>query len=129
MAAAIMGDATEAMGGEEKHLRFPRIRIERPSVAESDRLSVFRAPVFVVNRRAVFGGDGAHVDMFFQFATCWAEISGKAIRQVMVFPWPIGQIRRSGLSTGRGGYLLRFRPGTVFFSDERPFEKSLLSTR
>ena len=58
MAAAVMGDAAVAMGGEEEHLVFPSIGAEGPAVAEDDGLSV--APVFVIDGGSVFGGDGVH---------------------------------------------------------------------
>ena len=58
VAATIMGDAAIAVGSQVDHLAFPGIGIERPAVAEDDGLS--RAPVLVVDFRAVFGGDCAH---------------------------------------------------------------------
>jgi hypothetical protein len=58
VAAAIVGDAAVAVRGEEEHLRFPGIAREGPAVAEDDGLA--GAPVFVIDLRAVFGGDHAH---------------------------------------------------------------------
>lgn len=60
MPAAVVADTTISVRGKEEHLIFPRVRAERPSVAESDRLAVLRTPILVINRRAVRGGDRAH---------------------------------------------------------------------
>ena len=46
MAAAVMGDAAVAAGGQKHHLVFPGVRAQRPAVAEDDGLSA--APVLVV---------------------------------------------------------------------------------
>src|SRR5580692_8632865 len=59
MTAAVMGDAAISARGEEEHLVFESVRAERPSVAEDHRRS--GAPVLVVNLRAVFGCERAHV--------------------------------------------------------------------
>ena len=45
VAAAVVGDAAVAVGGQEQHLRLPAVGIQRPAVAEHDRLSL--APVLV----------------------------------------------------------------------------------
>ena len=58
MAAAVMGDAAVAAGGQKEHLVFPGIRAERPAMAEDYGLSA--APVLVVDLRAVFGRDRGH---------------------------------------------------------------------
>ena len=58
MSAAIMRDATISAVSQEKHLIFPGIRAERPSVAEHYRLLF--APVLVVNLCGVFRGDCGH---------------------------------------------------------------------
>jgi len=44
--------------GEEEHLRLPGIRRERPAMAEGDDRA--RAPVLVVDLRAVLSRDAAH---------------------------------------------------------------------
>ena len=46
VAAAVMGDAAVAAGGQEEHLVLQGVRAERPAVAEDDGLSA--APVLVV---------------------------------------------------------------------------------
>ena len=51
----VVCDAAIAIGRQKKHLRFPGIRRQWPAVTENDRLP--RAPVFVVDLRAVLGGD------------------------------------------------------------------------
>src|SRR5262245_49101561 len=56
--AAIMRDAPIAPGGQEEHLVLPGVRAERPPVAEDDGLP--RAPVLVVDLRAVLRRDGRH---------------------------------------------------------------------
>ena len=45
VAAAVVGDAAVAVGGQEEHLVVPGVGVERPAVAEDDGLS--RAPVLV----------------------------------------------------------------------------------
>ncbi|MNZ70055.1 hypothetical protein D3C78_883750 [compost metagenome] len=59
VATAVMGDATEAVVGEEQHLRFPTVGAQRPAMAEHDRLA--GAPVLVVDLGAVAGCDVAHL--------------------------------------------------------------------
>src|SRR6185503_784453 len=53
-----MGDAAVAASREKHHLVFPRVRAERPPVAENHGPSA--APVLVVDLRAVRGRDRAH---------------------------------------------------------------------
>jgi hypothetical protein len=74
MATAVVGDAAIAVRGEEKHLGFPRVGVQRPAVAEDNGLA--RAPVFVVDLRSVFGGDGIHGFFYFRIVLvaglrCW----------------------------------------------------------
>ena len=45
--APIVGDGAEAVRGHEEHLRFPAVGVQRPAVAEDDRLP--GAPVLVVD--------------------------------------------------------------------------------
>jgi hypothetical protein len=61
MTTAIVRDAAIATRGEEKHLVLEGIGVERPAVAEDDRLS--GAPILVVNLGSVLGGDGWHGDL------------------------------------------------------------------
>ncbi len=58
MPAAVVRDTAKSMGCEEKHLRLPRVRTERPAVTEGDDRPF--APVLVVDFRAVFGDELAH---------------------------------------------------------------------
>ena len=58
VAAAVMGDAAIAAGGQEEHLVLEGVRAQRPAVAEDDGLSA--APVLVIDLRAVFGRDRGH---------------------------------------------------------------------
>jgi hypothetical protein len=58
MSTAIVRDAAIAVGGEVEHLCLPRIGRQRPAVAEADDRA--GAPVLIVNRSAIFGGDCAH---------------------------------------------------------------------
>src|SRR6266849_3068047 len=58
MAAAVMGDAAVTARSQKKHLVFPCVRTKRPAMAEDHGLS--RAPVFVVDSRAVFSRNRAH---------------------------------------------------------------------
>ena len=69
VAAAVVGDAAVAAGGQEQHLVFPGVGAERPAVAEDDRLP--GAPVLVVDLRAVFRFDEWH-ERLLQVA--WADI-------------------------------------------------------
>ena len=58
VAAAVMSDAAISAAGQKKHLIFEGVRVERPAMAEYNGLS--RAPVFVIDLGAIFGGDCAH---------------------------------------------------------------------
>src|SRR3712207_923891 len=60
VAAPIVGDDAIAPVEEVEHLRIPVVGAEGPSMMEDDRLGVLRAPVLVVDFRAVFRRDGAH---------------------------------------------------------------------
>src|SRR5260221_5793078 len=59
MAAPVVGDQAEAFAKEEQHLRVPIIGRQRPAVAKHDGLPL--SPVLIVNLRAVFGSDSAHI--------------------------------------------------------------------
>jgi len=58
VAAAVMRDAAEAVGGQEVHLVLEGIRREWPPMAEDDGLPC--APVLEVNLRAVLGDEAVH---------------------------------------------------------------------
>ena len=59
MSAPVVGDDAIAVIEEEQHLRVPIIGRQRPAVAEHDGLTL--APVLVIDRRAVFRCNCAHV--------------------------------------------------------------------
>src|SRR5215472_6134808 len=59
MTAPVMRDRAEAVLRQEQHLAVPCVRAQRPAVRECDDRAL--APVLVVDLRAVFGGDRAHV--------------------------------------------------------------------
>jgi hypothetical protein len=52
-----MGDDAIAVIEEEQHLRVPVFGLQRPAVAEHDRLTV--APILVIDLTAVLCGDEA----------------------------------------------------------------------
>ncbi|MNN85825.1 hypothetical protein D3C81_2031580 [compost metagenome] len=54
-----MGDDPVALVGQEYHLRFPAVRIQRPAVAEGDDRAILGTPILVIQLYAVSGGDGA----------------------------------------------------------------------
>src|SRR5262249_48086266 len=56
--ATVVGDAAVAATAEEQHLVLPGVGAQRPAVTEDDGLS--RAPVLVVDLRAVLRLDGVH---------------------------------------------------------------------
>ncbi|MNW70606.1 hypothetical protein D3C74_499880 [compost metagenome] len=58
MTATVVGDDPVAVGGQENHLRFPTVGVQRPAVTEDNRLT--GAPVLVVNLDAVAGSESAH---------------------------------------------------------------------
>src|SRR5690606_10886308 len=62
VAAPVVGDDAVALGGEEQHLRFPAVRVQRPAVAEGDDRAVLGAPVLEVQAHAVGGHDVVAVD-------------------------------------------------------------------
>src|SRR4030095_7305629 len=89
---------------QEVHLVFPRIRAERPSVAENNRLTF--APIFEVDLRAVFGGDCVHVATFLVGSYSFIP---KSRNDPLVTPYPMrrdptdnGNSRSSGKRTSSG---------------------------
>ncbi|MND76729.1 hypothetical protein D3C80_683840 [compost metagenome] len=58
MTATVVGDDPIPVGGQENHLRFPTVGVQRPAVTEDNRLT--GAPVLVVNLDAVAGSESAH---------------------------------------------------------------------
>src|SRR5690242_2839963 len=58
VAAAIVRDDSIAAVAEKQHLVVPRVRAQRPAMAEYDRLPA--APVLVIDLRTVFGRNCAH---------------------------------------------------------------------
>ena len=58
VAPPVMRDDAITVLAEKEHLGFPVIRTERPAVAEHHGLTF--APVFVVDRRAIFHCNSAH---------------------------------------------------------------------
>src|SRR5690606_13452161 len=60
--AAVVGDDPVAVRGQEQHLGFPAVRVQRPAVAEGDHRAVLRAPVLVVQAHPVGGDDVVAVD-------------------------------------------------------------------
>ena len=58
MAAPVMRNATEAPLAQKQHLVFPRVRAQRPAMAENYRLPL--APILVINLRAIFRRYRAH---------------------------------------------------------------------
>jgi hypothetical protein len=63
--AAIVCNAAVTVRGQEEHLVFERIAGQWPAVAEDYWLSL--SPVPVIELRAVFRGDRAHVVVSFPF--------------------------------------------------------------
>src|ERR1700686_2357191 len=55
VAATVSRDRAVAIGGDKDHLVVPHVGIERPAVAEDDRLA--GSPVLVEDLGAVLGGD------------------------------------------------------------------------
>jgi hypothetical protein len=63
LATPVVGDHPKAILGEQKQLAVPCIRIQRSSVRRrEDRVL---APVFVVDRRAIFYRNRAHINFLF----------------------------------------------------------------
>src|SRR5690606_20909385 len=58
VAAPVVGNDAETVVREMKHLRFPTVGTQRPTVAEQHWLPL--APVLVINLDAVAGGEGGH---------------------------------------------------------------------
>jgi hypothetical protein len=58
VAAPIVGDAPIAVRGQQKHLGFPAVGVQRPSMAEDNGRTA--APILVVDLGSVPGGDGGH---------------------------------------------------------------------
>src|SRR6185503_21096298 len=64
MPTPIVGDAPIAMRSEMKHLRFPRVGAQWPTVAETNDLARVRAPVLIVDCCPIFRRDRAHDSLF-----------------------------------------------------------------
>jgi hypothetical protein len=58
VAAAVVSDAAQAVGRQREHLRFPAVRVQRPSVAEHHGAT--GSPVLVEDAHAVVRGDRRH---------------------------------------------------------------------
>ena len=71
MAAAVVGDATVAVVGEEVHLVFEGVGAKGPAVAEDDWLA--GAPVFVVEVGAVGCAECAHLRRLHARGFCESE--------------------------------------------------------
>src|SRR4051794_8484782 len=69
-----MGDDAVAVLKEEQHLGVPIVGRKRPAMAENDRVA--RAPVLVVDLRAVFGRDRAHCSVFLSLNSIERTLSG-----------------------------------------------------
>ena len=76
VAAAVMGDDAIAVIEEEQHLRVPVIGRQWPAMAEHDRLTF--APVFVVDPRAILGGDHVGHDEGSSSFRCAGECTERA---------------------------------------------------
>jgi hypothetical protein len=76
VATAVVSDASVAAGGEKHHLVLPRICIERPPVAEDDRLPA--SPVLEIDPCAVFHRDGVHQTPSFATARRQGPIQTRA---------------------------------------------------
>ncbi|MNT12139.1 hypothetical protein D3C72_1470550 [compost metagenome] len=61
MATTIVGDNAKTLGQEEKHLRIPVVRTERPAVVEVDHLGATRPPVLVEDLDSILRCDISHV--------------------------------------------------------------------
>lgn len=61
MTTAIVGYAAVAFGGEEEHLAFEVVGVQRPAMRESDNLSCWVAPILIVDGGLIFGSDERHL--------------------------------------------------------------------
>src|SRR5262245_12973631 len=58
MPAPIMGNHAKALAHEEKHLRVPIVRAERPAVTEDNGLAL--APILEINFRPIISANAVH---------------------------------------------------------------------
>src|SRR5436190_2870412 len=79
MSAAISCNDAETLAEEEKHLRVPVIRRQRPTMAEHDRLT--RAPVFII--------DVDVLSVFFSCGYVWHDefLSSLVALEMCCRPW------------------------------------------
>ena len=63
MAASVMGDGPEPVGGHEEQLGIPGVGVERPAVTEDDGTA--EAPVLVEDFGPVSRLDGGHLSVPF----------------------------------------------------------------
>src|SRR5689334_8137722 len=64
MATPIMRNHSESILGQEQHLSIPCIGTQRPSVRKGYDRAL--SPVFVVNRRAIFHRNRAHLNFLLE---------------------------------------------------------------
>jgi hypothetical protein len=89
VAAAVVRDDAVSVIAEEEHLGIPSVRIQRPAMREHDGLSF--APIFVVDRCAVFRRDGIHFHLLLVRSAiigsddlmAFADLSGCAIGETL----------------------------------------------
>ena len=74
--ATVMGDDSVAMLYEKQHLSIPIVGRKRPAMMKHDWLILLRTPVLVEELDAVFAGNCAHRNWFFQGAEGSARLSG-----------------------------------------------------
>src|SRR5690348_15126589 len=71
MTTSVVCDHAESVLGQKKHLSIPRVRIQWPSMRKRDYRAF--APVFVVDRRAIFDCNCAHTKVLLGIV-CETEI-------------------------------------------------------
>ena len=72
MSSAVVRDASEAARGEKEHLLVPGVGVKRPAMREDNRES--SPPILVIDLRAVFGRDGAHLADSFGASRDWFRL-------------------------------------------------------
>src|SRR6185437_3651993 len=79
MASTIMRNRSETVLGEKQHLSVPCIGIQRPSMRKRDDRTF--APVFVIDCRAIFHRNRAHLNFSFKlggskYPRLWFYLAG-----------------------------------------------------
>jgi hypothetical protein len=100
MTTTVVGDASATVRGQEEHLPFPTVGVERPAVTEHHRLC--DPPILVVNLCSVFRGERAHVISL-------SLLGPRRRRPASRLPLPYLRLQTANLLAGPRGHMMFYR--------------------